>query len=583
MCAAEVGTADAATFDCGTSGTFTVTDDVVTGNTGCVGAVTIPATVTAVAPMAFFNATGPTSVAFSAPSRVTSIGSLAFYANANLRTVALPSSVTSIGTHAFENASSLTAITIPSGVPQIEERTFSGATSLASVTFASPSTVRGIGARAFEGTPALAAIEIPATVETIGAAAFNGAGGLTTVTFAAPSHLTTIGDSAFYGTGSLTTVAIPSTVTTIDSGAFFATGLTTITFAAPSHLSTIGSFAFYGAANLEAVAFPSSLEVIRDMAFDRATRLREVAFASPSSLESLSYAAFRGTALGTVTIPGNVVVIGDQAFADTLTLASVYFEGVTAPFVDANAFSGSASGAIAYHLPGSVGYDPATTPNLSELGSALYLPAPPAPGAVAGQQSAVVSVRQAAIGPAPSSVLVTANPGGGTCTVSGPSGSCTVAGLTAGVAYTFTARAHTDAPDLTSLASPVSTAVTPSAPDVPAPFRVSGRARQLAGGLALTVVVREPGEITMRVAIRGGRSQGAAATVLCSTRRHVSAPRRITLVCQYTRRGRALLVRGRVRAMQVLTFRPLAGPDVVATSALTVKRLRAPTPSRVTG
>ena len=90
------------------------------------------------------------------------------------------------------------------------------------------------------------------------------------------------------------------------------------------------------------------------------------------------------------------------------------------------------------------------------------LGAPPAPTAVSGVASAVVTV--AAGTGTPESFLVTSTPGSFTCTVTGSSGNCTVTGLTNGTSYTFKATATNGGG--TSAASAASNAVTPQ-PTVP--------------------------------------------------------------------------------------------------------------------
>ena len=78
----------------------------------------------------------------------------------------------------------------------------------------------------------------------------------------------------------------------------------------------------------------------------------------------------------------------------------------------------------------------------------------------AGVESAEVTVDRGSSGGPPASFVVTASPGGATCTVTGTSGSCTVSGLAGGVAHTFTAVAT----NATGSSSPTSasTAVTPT-------------------------------------------------------------------------------------------------------------------------
>ena len=96
-------------------------------------------------------------------------------------------------------------------------------------------------------------------------------------------------------------------------------------------------------------------------------------------------------------------------------------------------------------------------------------------------------------------------------------------------------------------------------------------------------MVNEPGVVGVRVTAVGARALRAEPVVLCSMRQRVAQAGRVTLVCSYTKAARALLARGAVRATQAITFRPAAGASVVTTSALTLKRLGVPAPSRVTG
>ncbi len=77
---------------------------------------------------------------------------------------------------------------------------------------------------------------------------------------------------------------------------------------------------------------------------------------------------------------------------------------------------------------------------------AIAEPAPNAPGAstvVVGEESATITVSPPTSGPSPTSYVVTAAPGGKTCTVTVPALSCTITDLTAGTAYTFTTVAKT--------------------------------------------------------------------------------------------------------------------------------------------
>ena len=84
--------------NCSTSGTFTVTDSVVTSSSLCVGAIEIPAGVTAVAANVFKDS-GVTSVKF--PASFTTLGDLAFAGCANLNELTFRGNAPTLGTTPF--------------------------------------------------------------------------------------------------------------------------------------------------------------------------------------------------------------------------------------------------------------------------------------------------------------------------------------------------------------------------------------------------------------------------------------------------------------------------------------------------
>lgn len=188
--------------NCGTSGTFTIANNIVTGNTNCLGSVAIPTGVTSIAEDAFTANTSITSV--DIPSTVHTIGMAAFYANTSLATVTfqansqltsigsaafertaiasitLPNSLTYLGNYAFYGNTALTSITIPEGVTQILQNTFESATALTSINL--PTTLTSIEGEVFKGT-ALTSITIPNGVTSIGTNAFANTTALTTYTY----------------------------------------------------------------------------------------------------------------------------------------------------------------------------------------------------------------------------------------------------------------------------------------------------------------------------------------------------------------------------------------------------------------
>ena len=172
LCVLLIGVASASaattTRECGTSGTFTITDDWVVSQANCAGAVTIPNTVTAIADGAFQNATMLTGVSFELPSKVETIGAYSFNGASSLSSITIPTSVTGIGQGAFRASEG-------SGGPD--------PSSLANVSFDSPSKVTSIGAEAFRSASSLRSITIPRSVSSIGNAAFLFASSLASVYF----------------------------------------------------------------------------------------------------------------------------------------------------------------------------------------------------------------------------------------------------------------------------------------------------------------------------------------------------------------------------------------------------------------
>ena len=171
--------------------------------------------------------------------------------------------------------------------------------------------------------------------------------------------------------------------------------------------------------------------------------------------------------------------IMDLTLSSRIYSGSVITVSYTAPATDA-ATTNSA-------IQSPTGADAASFGPLSVTNNVAGPNIPGTPTAVAGEESATITVTPPTGGLTPTSYEVTATPGGAKCTVTGASGSCTVTGLTAGTAYTFTSVAKRSTFDSgTSAASTATTVLAKSAPNTP------GTPTVIAGEESATITVTAP-------------------------------------------------------------------------------------------
>ena len=168
-----------------------------------------------------------------------------------------------------------------------------------------------------------------------------------------------------------------------------------------------------------------------------------------------------------------------------LTLSSRIYSGavITVGYAAPATNAGTTNAAIQSWT----GEDTASFGPLSVTNNVIGVNLPGTPTAVAGEESATITVTAPTGGLTPTSYLVTATPGGATCTVTGASGSCTITGLAGGTAYTFTTIAKRSTYDSAASAASASTTVLPkSAPNTP------GVPTVVAGEESATITVTAP-------------------------------------------------------------------------------------------
>ena len=183
--------------------------------------IEIPATVTDITG-AFHSNKMIQTVRFEEGSKLTIIGSFAFYGCSSLTSITIPNSVTIIGNNAFSGCSSL-SITIPDSVTSIGDNALGGSISVSenNLNYCSVDGILYDKAKTniiYIPKGISGDITIPDGVTSIGGGAFSNCIRLTSIVI--PDSVTSIGVNAFYGCSSLTSITIPDSVTDIGYGVF---------------------------------------------------------------------------------------------------------------------------------------------------------------------------------------------------------------------------------------------------------------------------------------------------------------------------------------------------------------------------
>ena len=437
-----ISPAHAATFNCGSGGTYTVVDGVVTGSANCSGVLTIDSSVTAIDDYAFssvrftgseFIMQNPSVTILTIPSSVLTIGSSAFAGMTSMTSISIANSVTTIGRNAFRQNNNVTELIIGSGASLIESDTY----------------------QQYEH---ISKVVVPEGVTRIDPGAFTEL--YSTTSFTLPSTLTNLGSSSLRNMRSLRSINIPTGLSTAND--YF--GYLTNPSSVPYFCSTTGSSATsavneyfatlidvntdagrcsntFGAPTITSVTFPN-------------TTSAAVNFTPPNNFGA-------GTAIASysvVAFPGGKRATVSGAAARSVTLSSLN-PGTEYTF-EVNAINDEGS---AITSPPS-----ARSASVTCCAVSTTVPGAPTIGAVTALSPTSASVAFTAPtsngGATIQSYTATSTPGSITGQVfQSGSGSITVTGLTSSTAYTFTVTASNSAG--TSSASSASTSITMPASD----------------------------------------------------------------------------------------------------------------------
>ena len=206
---------------------------------------------------------------------VTTIGNVAFYYNANIKSVTLPQTVKDIQQSAFGACSNLVSINIPLNTETIGEQAFKGCKSLVSIYI--PANVSKIGYYTFGGCESLSAFNV-----SVDNKKFSSDDGILynkkqtellcfpmnklSNEFKIKDTVETIGKYAFAFNKKILKIIIPNSVKTIDTYAFYACeGLTNIDI--PKNVYSLKRMSFAYCKNLKKVTVYGEKTFLDDEAF----------------------------------------------------------------------------------------------------------------------------------------------------------------------------------------------------------------------------------------------------------------------------------------------------------------------------
>ena len=266
--------------------------------TGLTG-IQLPSGLTTLGTSVFRDCRALTSI--SLPAGITTLPNDTFYNCSALAEISLPTGLTALGTNVFYYCTALTEIDLPAGVTALPNETFCGCYALADIDL---TRITSLGNNVFRECRALTEVTIPEGVTALPQSAFEGDTGLQQVHL--PSTLATINNYAFYNCKALTEITIPAGVTAIPDGAFQkCAALESVQL--PAGVESIAQNAFRECTKLTQINFPAGLTSIGNEAF-RDTCVGQTAnavYVLPDSVETFGSSAFYNCGAGLLVAKGS--------------------------------------------------------------------------------------------------------------------------------------------------------------------------------------------------------------------------------------------------------------------------------------
>ena len=283
------------------SGTLYINGELVTE-------LVIPDDVTSISDYAFYGCTSLQKVHIS--DSVATIGDSAFEYCNGITDVVIPDSVTSIGNYAFQYCDSLTSVVIPDSVATIGDYAFEYCNGITDVVIGN--SVTHIGVCAFAHCTSLKNVNIPDSVTSIGERAFEECCNLTDVVI--PDSVTSIGDYAFQHCYKLSSVEIgkntPYIVANIGNMAFYNCNITDL------YISDLAGWCSIDFGMLGNPAYYADNIYING-------ELITTDLIIPDNVAYIGAYAFHGFDIVNLVISDSVTLIGEKAFYECNSLASL--------------------------------------------------------------------------------------------------------------------------------------------------------------------------------------------------------------------------------------------------------------------